>query len=95
MLEQKPRFMSIVLAAASSNVLRLGDQLTAALRSDLPAVLWRRGNGDSDSLRDAATWLITSATLGSNTYTVTGTMPQINEGRGPYGAIRSPFGVSP
>lgn len=59
LLEQEPEFASIVLSAPPPILPRRGDQLTAALRSGLPAVLWYRGDADDyDSLREVVDWLV-------------------------------------
>lgn len=57
LLEQELRFAAVVLPEPPSVDPQPGDQLNAALRSGLPAVLWRRNGGETDGVRELLGWL--------------------------------------
>ncbi|MGH3623877.1 MAG: hypothetical protein ACRDQ5_19145 [Sciscionella sp.] len=59
-----PQLVSMVLSGAPSPQVEPGDELSAALRSGLPAVLWHRGDCSMDVLRTLVTRLAESGGLG-------------------------------
>lgn len=59
-----PQLMSMVLSRAPSPETEPGDELSAALRSGLPAVLWNQGDCSMDGLRMLVTHLAGSGGLG-------------------------------